>query len=228
MDPRSAKGSRTLYAGVFNAGVFKSTDDGKTWMARSNGLGAPENMRVSRVLLHSDGTLFAMVCAKRSGPGKPLMSEGVGLHRSKDNAESWEKVNASKLFLYPKDFSVDARDSKRILLGACDAGGGDQSGGLYLTEDGGAVWQRIGREGPQTFGGYFHPQHRDWIYMTLTEGAPDAGLWLSRNSGKTWEPFNDLPFANIQRVELDPSNQGMIYATTFGGSVWRGPSVPMP
>jgi hypothetical protein len=32
--------------------------------------------------------------------------------------------------------------------------------------------------------------------MTLTEGAPHAGLWLSQDSGKSWRPFNELPFAN--------------------------------
>jgi hypothetical protein len=97
---------------------------------------------------------------------------------------------------------------------------------LYLTGDGGQTWQRIGRKGPQTFGGYFHPTHNDWIYMTLTEGAPEAGLWLSRNNGKTWQPFDELPFSNIQRVEFDHANATVIHVTTFGGSVWRGPAIP--
>ncbi len=42
----------------------------------------------------------------------------------------------------------------------------------YLSSDGGTSWHRIGRQGRQTFGGYFHPKHDGWIYMTLTEGAP--------------------------------------------------------
>jgi len=126
----------------------------------------------------------------------------------------------------PKDFSVDPRNSRRILLGAADAGRGDQSGGLYLTDDGGQTWQRIGREGPQTFGGYFHPKHDGWIYMTLTEDAPGAGLWLSRDNGKTWQAFDQLPFSNIQRVEFDPANDAMIHVTSFGGSVWCGPATP--
>jgi len=226
VDPKSPKNARTLYAGVFMEGVYKSTDDGKTWTLKKTGLGARQNMRVSRVILHRDGTLFAMICAMRPGPGKPLSGEGVGLYRSKDGAETWEKINNSQPLLYPKDFSVDPRDSSKILMGACDSGGADQSGGLYLTKDGGKTWERIGREGPQTFGGYFHPKRNGWIYMTLTEGAPDAGLWLSKDNGKTWKPFDDLPFSNIQRVAFDPSDDTAMLVTTFGGSVWRGPVVP--
>jgi len=226
LDPASQKNARTLYAGVFSEGVYKSTDDGKTWTLKKNGLGHPKNMRIYRVILHKDGTLFAIICAKRPARGQPLMSEGVGLYRSKDGGETWQKVNTSHLFLYPKDFSIDPDDSNIVLLGTCDANWQDKSGGLYRSEDGGATWQRIGRQGSQTFGGYFHPKHDGWIYMTLTEGAPDAGLWLSRDNGQTWQPFDDLPFSNIQRVTFDPSNDALMYVTTFGGSIWRGPAVP--
>ena len=57
--------------------------------------------------------------------------------------------------------------------------------------------------------------------MTLTEGAPGAGLWLSRDDGRAWEACDGLPFSNIQRVVFDPSHGDRIYVTTFGGSVWR-------
>ena len=62
--------------------------------------------------------------------------------------------------------------------------------------------------------------------MTLTEGAPDAGLWLSRDNGSSWKPFDKLPFSNIQRVIPDPAEPERIIVTTFGGSVWRGPATP--
>ncbi len=226
LDPRSPKESRVLYAGVFQGGVYKTTDSGKTWRLKKEGLGHPDNLRVSRVLLHKSGALFAMICARRPAPGKPLAPEGVGLYRSFDGAETWEKVNVTCHFLYPKDFSVHPDDPNRILIGTCDSSGGTQGGGLYSTEDGGKSWKRIGREGSQTFGGYFHPAREGWIYMTLTEGAPGAGLWLSRDRGATWRPLAGLPFSNVQRVAFDPSDQSRIYVTTFGGSVWRGPADP--
>ncbi|MBN1852262.1 MAG: hypothetical protein JW829_06040 [Pirellulales bacterium] len=226
LDPRSPPGNRTLYAGVFMEGVYQSIDDGKTWTLKKNGLGDPRNMRVSRVILHPDGTLFTSICAMRPAAGQPLGPEGVGLYRSRDQGESWKKINEDQAFLYPKDFSVNQDDSDDILLGVCDAQWNDHQGGLYRTQNGGKTWRRIGRQGPQTFGGYFHPNHADWIYMTLTEGAPDAGLWLSRDYGRSWEPFEKLPFSNIQRVVFDPADPVRIYVTTFGGSVWRGPATP--
>ena len=78
---------------------------------------------------------------------------------------------------------------------------------------------------PQTFGGCFHPKHDIWIYMTLAEDAPGAGLRLSRDNWKTWRAFDELPFSNILRVEFDTANDGVIHVTAFGGSVWREPAM---
>lgn len=221
LDPKSPVGQRVLYAGVFNHGVFKSTDDGKTWTARNQGLGAETNRRVCRVHLHSDGTLFALVTARTKD--RRFIPDGVGLYRSKDGAETWELANKSQPLLWPKDFTVDPNDSQIIYLGAADAREQKQ-GGLYRTTDGGATWKRLAREGGEHFGAYLHPKRTGWVYMTLCEGAPGSGLWLSQDNGATWKAMNGLPFSNGQRVAFDPANDNVIYVTTFGGSVWRGPA----
>lgn len=221
VDPRSPAGARTLYAGFFGAGVYRSSDDGRTWSACNEGLGSAGNRRVCRIALHPDGTLFALVTALRRD-GR-FTADGVGLFRSRDAGAHWEMINRSKLLWWPKDFTVDPRDSRIVYVGACDANGEEQ-GGLYRTIDGGATWTRLLRRGPQHFGAYVHPAHPGWIYATLTEDAPGAGLWLSKDDGRTWKPMTGLPFANAQRVAIDPADAGVIYVTTFGGSVWKGPA----
>ena len=221
LDPKSPLDRRTLYAGVFDHGVFISTDDGRNWVKAGDGVGSPQNRRVCRLHLHPDGTLFALVTARLvKGQFQP---DGVGLYRSGDGAKHWQHVNISRPLLWPKDFTVAPADSRVIYLGAADAGG-RKEGGLYRTADGGTTWSRLARKGPEHFGAYLHPKRRGWVYMTLTEGAPDAGLWLSKDDGQTWKPVDGLPFANIQRVTFDPADESVIYVTTFGGSVWRGPA----
>ncbi|HLJ57375.1 MAG TPA: hypothetical protein VKT77_20220, partial [Chthonomonadaceae bacterium] len=221
VDPKSPAGRRTLYAGVFNHGVYKSQDDDRTWTAKNEGLGAPTNMRVCRVQLHPDGTLFALVTAMRRD-GK-FQQEGVGLYRSTDGGDHWAMVNRSNPLLWPKDFTLDPKDSKTIYLSGCNTNIRPEAG-LYRTTDGGATWSCLAQKGPEHFGAYLHPKRPGWIYMTLTEGAPGAGLWLSKDNGVTWTAMRGLPFSNAMRVAFDPADPDTIIVTTFGGSVWRGPA----
>ncbi len=220
LDPRSSIRTRTLYASVFNHGVYKSTDGGTTWQPASTGLGASSDMRVCRLQLHGDGSLFVLVTA-RLAADRQFTKEGPGLYRSSDGAGHWRLVNASCPLFWPKDFLVDPRDSRTIYVGAADARAGQA--GLWRTRDGGATWRRLAQKGSEHFGAYLHPAHKGWVYMTLTEGAPGAGLWLSKDDGQTWKPMS-LPFVNAQRVSFDPAHADIIYVTTFGGSVWKGPA----
>jgi photosystem II stability/assembly factor-like uncharacterized protein len=222
VDPKSPADRRTLYAGTFGQGVFKSADGGKSWKEAGRGLGGPSNRRVVRVQLHADGTLFALVTALRNG--RAYVAEGPGLYRSRDGGGQWDLVNASQPLLWPKDFAVDPVDSRRVCIAAADAG--ESRGGLYGTRDGGATWALLARKGPQHFSAAFSPHHPSWLYMTLCEGAPGPGLWMSRDSGANWEPFRSLPFRNAQRVAFDPDDPGTIYLTTFGASVLKGPAEP--
>ena len=220
LDPRSPAGNRTLYASVFNHGVYKSVDGGSSWRLASNGLGSKADLRVCRLQLHRDGTLFALITARISA-GNQFVQDGPGLYRSKDGARHWALVNASQRLYWPKDFLVDPADSRVIYIGAADARA-DQAG-LWRTRDAGATWTRLARKGPEHFGAYLHPARKGWIYMTLTEGAPGSGLWLSKDSGRTWAAMS-LPFSNAQRVVVDPADPDVIFVTTFGGSVWKGPA----
>ena len=239
LDPSSPKGKRTLYAAVYDHGVFKSTDDGASWTKKSAGLGSPRNTRVVRLQRLADGTLYCLVTGMRlppSGqppapgtrtPPDPFDPVGVGLYRSTDAGEKWELVTKAPVILYPRDFGVDPKDPKVLYVGASDTPGSEQ-GGLWRSTDGGAKWERIIRKRATHFGAYFHPKHPDWVYATCTgwSASPEGSLFLSKDNGKTWAAFPELPFAQIARVTVDPQDPGIIYCTTFGGSVWEGPAEP--
>jgi len=234
LDPTSPKGRRTLYVSVYDHGVYKSTDDGRSWVRKSQGLGHPDNMRVCRLILHRDGTLFVLITGMRVPAGGPFTTKGVGLYRSRDGAESWELVNRSCPLLYPKDFAVDPADSRVIFIGACDAPtrtalqGLAPQGGLWRSRDGGRTWKRVLRKRRTHFGATFHPKRKGWVYATTTgwSGAPEGTLFLSKDGGETWRSFPGIPFAQTQRVHFDPADPDVIYVTTFGGSVWKGPAEP--
>ena len=230
LDPKSPKDRRTLYAGIYDNGVYKSTDGGATWVKKSKGLGHPSNLRICRVALHADGSLLALVTGMRVRANGPFTDKGVGLYRSTDAAETWTLVNKDYPLLYPRDFGTDPADSKVMFIGASDTpGAATKQGGLHRTTDGGKTWRRVLRKRNTHFGAYFHPKRPGWVYATCCGwcDAPEGSLFLSTDSGRTWKPFTGMPFAQINRVDFDPTNPDVIYVTTFGGSVWKGPAKPV-
>jgi photosystem II stability/assembly factor-like uncharacterized protein len=217
LDPSSPKGNRTLYAAVFEGGVYRSFDDGKTWKEAPNaGLGSEANKRCLRIVIQPDGSLLNLVTGKVKGE-----TDGVGLYRSTDKGDTWTNIGAGQPWTWVKDFSVNPRDPKEILVAASR-----DHPGLYRTKDLGKTWELLTSKGREHFGGYFHPAHPGWIYLTLTEDAQESGLYLSQDDGKTWKPFSQIPFANIQRVCFDPDDPEHIYLTTFGYSVIKAPAQP--
>ncbi|MCE9589526.1 MAG: hypothetical protein K8S99_03265 [Planctomycetes bacterium] len=226
LDPRSPKDARRLYTTIWERGVFRSDDSGKTWRDVSKGLGTPGvNMRAVRVRLHGDGTLHCLVTGLlRDGA---LIPEGVGLYRSTDDAQSWHKITAGVDLRWLTDFETDPRDSNVIYLSDCDPPGREGEGGLLKTTDGGKSWRLMARKSSRHFGATLHPKNPDWVYLTLNynDGAA-CPLWLSRDAGLTWKPFEDYPFCSAHRVHFDPRDASRIYVTGYGGGAWRGPVEP--
>ena len=227
LDPKSPKDSRTLYVGILAKGVYKSTDDGKTWAAKSKGLGTPDNMSVWRLDRHADGTLLCGISLNYKG-GKPI---GGALFRSTDDAGTWDRVNTTREFPYIWGVRMDPRDSKVIYLSCFDVPPGkgyramgtgvpwpkSHGGGLFKTTDGGKTWRKLLQE-PYCWDVTFEPGNPDVVYA----GTFVGGVYRSTDAGKTWTKLKGLPFVAPHRVTVDPENDKVIYVTTFGGGVWKG------
>lgn len=227
LDPRSPPSARVLYASCWGHGVYRSDDGGGSWAPRSSGLGAPGvNLRVCRLQIHADGSLFAAVTGLMGPEG--LRREGVGLYRSADAGVTWRDLTAGLDIRWVTDYGIDPQDSRVLYLSVCDDPHRTlREGGLYGSRDGGLSWTRLVRKSSLHFGAVPHPRKADWVYMTLTynDGACPP-LWLSRDRGVTWTPFEDYPFCSAHRVTHDPDDESRIYVTGYGGSVWAGPAEP--
>lgn len=228
LDPRSPRDRRRLFASLFERGVFRSDDGGLSWRSASRGLGhvgESPNLRACRLKIHADGSLFCVVTGNLV-EGR-LARPGVGLFRSDDAGDSWRDLTAALDLRWACDFDVDPRDSRVIYLGVCDdSTAGREDGGLFKTENGGGTWRRIARKSSRHFGATVDPDRPEIVYMTLNyNDAKEPALWISRDAGKNWSPIEGFPFCSVHRVAFDPFDAGVIYVTTYGASVWRGPRV---
>ena len=143
LDPTSKAGSRTLYATAYGRGVFKSTDDGRTWTLKNEGLPArqPFAWRMTRA---GDATLY-LVVARRSERGRIGDADDGALYRSTDGAEHWTRMTLPAGTNGPNGRAVDPADARRLYLAAWGVAtpGGDTGGGIFLSTDAGATWANV-------------------------------------------------------------------------------------
>ncbi|GAB7024008.1 WD40/YVTN/BNR-like repeat-containing protein [Salidesulfovibrio brasiliensis] len=237
LDPDSPKDSRTLYAGMFgeddNAGVWKSTDGGRSWTRKSSGLGIAPNRHVYRIAIHPrSGNLYCLITGLRMKGANFTVPGGVW--KSTDGGESWRHISAgSNLNWHATSMLLDPEDEKTILVTATSPPGHWLEGGLYRTRDGGESWQHIlddkelarvagGSSFDHTMSVAVHPEDSNLIYV----GTTHHGLVFSRNGGKSWESYESFPFNIVQSINVPPGDPGRIVVTTFGAGVWEGPHLP--
>src|SRR5262249_7975119 len=144
--PRSPKESRTLYATAFGRGVYKSTDGGRSWELRNEGLaGDPRNQPFAwRLTLDGKGALY-LVVARRSERGRVGDSDDGALYRSTDGASSWSRIALPPGTNGPNALTVDPEDPRRLYLSAWGVthSDGDTGGGVFLSTDAGATWRSV-------------------------------------------------------------------------------------
>jgi len=224
LDPTSPRGSRTLYACAFGRGLYKSTDDGKSWTLKNAGITQrqPFAWRISR---GGDGTLY-LVVARRSELGK-IGDEGDGaLYRSTDGAEHWTAMTLPAGTNGPNALTVDPRDPRRLYLSAWGVAGktDDTGGGVFLSPDGGTTWRNVLPRSQHVYDTTVDPRQPDTLYAC----GFDQAAWRSTDRGASWTRIRGFNFKWGHRVIPDAHDPAKVYVTTFGGSVWHGPAAGDP
>ena len=228
IDPKSPKGNLTFYTTLFEGGVYKSTDNGQTWVKKSNGLGNPGNLHCLQVVVHpKTGDVYCSITAHRYDSDFRVPG---GIWKSTDGGDSWADITKDLQLVWANGFVIHPDNPDIIYLTAATAPNKSQ-GGLYKTEDGGKSWTRVlddaffGKKRPPGYvhamNVFLHPDNLDYVYL-----CSGHGLLMSPDAGKTWKWFDDLPFGSAQSVSFWPKDRKVMYVTTFGGGTWKGPYVP--
>ncbi len=216
LDPSSPAESRILYVAVFDKGVYKSTDGGKNWKEANTGLG--DNKFAWQVRRNSNGRMFVL-CAR--GRKNNQNVDGV-VYYSDDNAASWHLLPLPKGVNGPHDLLIDEGNAQRMYLSSWPrkSDAGDVNGGVYKTEDGGKTWKQIFDERVRVNSAALDPNQPNKIYINTFQNA----AYRSSDYGETWSRIEGYRFKWGQRPVPDPHNPGMLFLTTYGGSVYYGPA----
>jgi len=223
LDPTSQAGSRTLYVGHCRNGVYKSTDNGITWVLKSNGFG--ENKDVLHLKRTAGGTLYAITVMARAFAADVTNEErrrtDGGIYTSSDGGETWRRLNLPKDVTNVRMVDVDPTNPRRILFSAFPANFGGQyiGGGVYESLDGGETWACLFDEKVRVHGLQIDPVNPQHIYIATYEFA----AYRSLDGGAAWERIRGFNFKGGQNVFLDPYDDDMMYITTFGASAVYGP-----
>jgi photosystem II stability/assembly factor-like uncharacterized protein len=226
LDPKSPADARVLYVTLFGLGIYKSTDGGQNWEKKNEGL--PENPLTWRMALGGDEALY-VVTIRRSEDGKFGNDKDGWLFRSRDGANSWQRVALPEGLNGPMGITVDPKDPQRLYLAAwgryiAGAAGAAPNGGVYLSADGGANWQNVLDGSRRIYDVTVDPRDSNLVYATGFESS----AWRSVDRGKTWARLGGFNFKDAHRIIPDPADINKIYIATFGASVWHGPAAGDP
>jgi photosystem II stability/assembly factor-like uncharacterized protein len=217
-DAKSPAKARTLFVAAMGRGVFKSVDGGKTWSLKNKGITQGEPL-AWRLALAGDGTLYVVLVRKSEKEAIGGANDGA-LYRSRDGAETWERIALPDGVNGPNGLTIDPRDAARLYLAAWarDEGQHGAGGGIFGSTDGGAHWKPLFTRDQHVFDVSVNPRNPAELYAAGFEYS----AWHSTDRGERWQRIAGYNFKAGHRVTPDPLHPGMVYINTFGGGIWYG------
>ena len=227
-----------LWAGVSEAALFRSEDDGETW-ALNEGL----EMHPSRIEWQpgAGGLCLHTILQDAADPRRIFVGiSAVGVFRSDDGGHSWAVKNEGVGAVFPDEtrkFSEIARCVHKFVQDPTDPNRLYQQNhtGVYRTLDAGDRWERIENGLPTGFGFpmvmhprqprtlFIVPQESDQVRM-FPEGRP--GVYRTTDGGDSWtrthRGISEPSYSGVLRNSMtaDGEEQPGVYFGTTGGEIY--------
>ena len=220
LDPDTPPDSRTLYVSVFDKGVYKSVDGGKNWKEANMGLG--NNLFAWEVRRNSDGRLFVL-CARGERNGETVDGS---IYFSDDEAGSWKKLELPADVNGPHDLLIDPEKPEVMYLSCWPRRTGDKdiAGGVLKSGDGGKSWEQVFDDRIRVNAAGIEPGNPNTIYINTFHNA----AYRTDDAGNSWKRLEGYRFKWGQKAVPDVNHPGMLFLTTYGGSVYYGPAEGIP
>jgi photosystem II stability/assembly factor-like uncharacterized protein len=227
----------TVYAGVEDAALFRTTDGGQTWHElpglRCHGSGSKWQPGAGGLGLHT-------IILDPSNPDRMFIAiSAAGAFRTDDGGQTWRPINRGLKSKYLPDPNAETGFCvHRLAMHPA------RPGVLFMqlhwnvmrTDNAGELWHDIGGNLPTDFGFpievHAHEPETVYVVPIKSDGEhypPDAKLrvFRSRTGGNEWEPLaKGLPqencYVNVLRdaMSVDTLDKCGVYFGTTGGQVY--------
>ena len=227
----------TLYIGVCDGGVWRSTDYGRVWTPIFDD--QPTQSIGAIAVAPSDPD--RLYVATGEGLQRPDLSVGNGVYRSDDAGATWRNTGLGDGQQIPA-LAVDPTNPDRVFAAVLGHPyGPNDERGVFRTTDGGATWEKVLFLDVDT-GAYdvdLDPANPNVVYATFWQGRQgpweygndygggNGGIFKSTDGGESWAKLGGglpetITSANLAIAPSRPQRLYALLATTLSSDYQSG------